>query len=333
MITTLCKGAAITVVTLYAVRKLVSYRWGVFTRHVDCSRLIVVITGATSGIGKATAEQLHLRGATVVLACRDVLKAKLLAEELRQRNEDTRVMSFTLDLSDFDSVDAFCRQCKKHLPRIDVLILNAGVAFCPYAETKQGLELQMGVNYFGHARLTLGLLNLLGKSSAPRVVQLSSSLYKLSKVPDRIQAITGEAHIHDVCQTEANYDSKAAYYDSKLAGMLFTKEIGRRFPSLICASVSPGIVATNLGRHRWSLYKWISLPALAVFSLLAVRTPFQGCQTVLFAALDDRVTKPYGYYRDCREEEVSKLQMNLLLCEKLFLATQEIFNHCDNAEQ
>ncbi|OQR74083.1 retinol dehydrogenase 14-like [Tropilaelaps mercedesae] len=323
------KGVALGL-TLYLVHLWRASRWPVFTKTIDCLDKIFVVTGATSGIGRATAEELALRGGKVILACRNLEQAKKIADYLTGTYKRSRVLAIQLDLSDFDSIDAFCRHCKANLPRIDVLILNAGVAFCPYQETKQGLELQMGVNYFGHVRLTIGLISLLKKSPQSRVVQVSSSLYKRSDLIDRLAALSGEARIEDLCYKKNNYNKSRAYANSKLAGMLFLCQMSRGYSMVRWYSVSPGIVNSNLGRHRSALFYLMCLPLYIPFALAAVRTPWQGCQTVLYAALDDEIDAQYGYYRDCRLENVSSLLMNSSTSEKLFRATQEIINHCDN---
>ncbi|CAI9732554.1 Hypothetical predicted protein [Octopus vulgaris] len=151
------------------------------TSPVKLEGKTVIITGGNCGIGFETARNLLLRGARVILACRDLNKAKSAAEQLSELGSGV-VLVEKLDLSSFDSIRTFCKNIKQHITSLDILINNAGVYFHPYAETEDGLEMHMGVNYFGPFLLTHLLLELLKKSDSPRVVFVGSVIYKYGKI-------------------------------------------------------------------------------------------------------------------------------------------------------
>ena len=131
-----------------------------------------VITGANSGIGLEAARELVSRGATVVLACRDTVKGQRARDQIL-RGAAGSALVLPLDLTDLDSVSAFGHDLRNHLPALSGLVCNAGIMGGPRANTKQGLERQMGTNHFGHAALIAGLWPQL-EQSAGRVVLVSS---------------------------------------------------------------------------------------------------------------------------------------------------------------
>ncbi|XP_066455194.1 retinol dehydrogenase 14 [Eleutherodactylus coqui] len=268
----------------------------------------VIITGANSGIGQATAAELLRMEARVILACRDRERALEAAEELRRESGGAgKVVVKLLDLSDLRSVRRFCQEVLKEEPRIDVLINNAGVFQCPYTKTEDGFEMQFGVNHLGHFLLTHLLLGLLKSSAPSRIVVVSSKLYKY-----------GEINFDDL-NSEKSYSRSFAYSRSKLANILFTRELARRLEgSGVTVNVlHPGIVRTNLGRH-------INIPVLVkplfnVVSWAFFKSPVEGAQTSVFLASSPEVEGVSGkYFGDCKEEELLPKAMDDLVARKLW---------------
>jgi NAD(P)-dependent dehydrogenase (short-subunit alcohol dehydrogenase family) len=191
----------------------------------------VIVTGATSGVGRATAAALSGAGARVVLAVRDVAKGDAVTDEIRRRFPAATVEARGLDLADLSSVRAFAAGWSDP---VDVLINNAGVMATSRAETADGFELQLGTNHLGHFLLTTLLL--------PRIT-------------DRVVTVASDAHrwahldLADPQWERRRYRAFGAYGQSKLANLLFTLELERRLRSSgrRAIAVHPGWVRSNIG--------------------------------------------------------------------------------------
>ena len=138
----------------------------------------VIITGANTGIGKETAIDLAKRGARVILACRDLIRANEAAGEIRRVTGNGNVFVEILDLASFDSIRKFASKILAQEERIDILINNAGIMYCPKWKTKEGFEMQFGVNHLGHFLLTNLLLEKIKKSAPSRIVNVSSRAHE-----------------------------------------------------------------------------------------------------------------------------------------------------------
>ncbi|XP_013911736.1 PREDICTED: LOW QUALITY PROTEIN: retinol dehydrogenase 14-like [Thamnophis sirtalis] len=252
-----------------------------------------IITGANSGLGRATAAELLRQGARVIMACRDCGRAEEAARELRAevglcsrgggecRGE---LVVHELDLASLRSVRSFCQQVLQEEPRLDVLINNAGIFQCPYMKTEDGFEMQFGVNHLGHFLLTNLLLSLLKSSAPSRIVVVSSKLYK-----------HGEINFDDL-NSELSYNKSFAYSRSKLANILFTRELARRIQNtgVTVNVLHPGIVRTNLGR-----YVHIPLLAKPLFNLVSwafFKSPSEGAQTIVYLSTSPEVEGVSGKY-------------------------------------
>ena len=194
-----------------------------------------IVTGANSGIGLIAARELARHGAAVVLACRNAAKGEAALAEVRAAAPDADVTLAALDLADLASVRAFAGA---RTDPVDLLVNNAGLMAPPRGTTKDGFELQLGTNHLGHFALTGLLLDRLLAGDAPRVVSLSSNAHRMGKID------------FDDLQGERRYFRWTAYGQSKLANLLFMRELDRRARAagLPLASVAahPGYTATNL---------------------------------------------------------------------------------------
>lgn len=208
----------------------------------DQSGSVAIITGANSGIGYETARVLAQKGMTVVMACRNLKKAQQAASQIRTENPKGAVEVALLDLSDLDSVKAFDDSFRRRHAQLALLINNAGIMHPPYGQTKQGFEMQCGVNHLGHFALTGLLLDILMRTPASRVVTVSS-LYHMF----------GRINLENL-NAEEGYQAGAAYSQSKLANLLFTYELQRRLAAAgsntIAAAAHPGWSETNLQQHN-----------------------------------------------------------------------------------
>lgn len=204
----------------------------------DQTGRVAVVTGANTGLGFETAQVLAERGASVVLAVRDVEKGKQAAARFGA-GADVTVQE--LDLASLESVRTAAAELHTALPKIDLLINNAGVMYPPRQTTREGFELQFGTNHLGHFALTGLLLDLLLPVPGSRVVAVASIAHRL------------RAAIHfDDLQWENSYDRVAAYGQSKLANLLFGYELQRRLAphgTTAALAAHPGVARTELMRN------------------------------------------------------------------------------------
>jgi NAD(P)-dependent dehydrogenase (short-subunit alcohol dehydrogenase family) len=232
---------------------------------------IAVVTGANTGLGLDTTRVLALRGATVVMACRNQDKASAARRSLVERGIDPgRLRTASLDLADQQSIAGFA----DGLPdgRIDLLINNAGLMAVPRSTTVDGFETQFGVNHLGHMALTLRLLPRLNATPGARVVTLTSMGHR----PGRIR-------LGDPNYRRGRYNRWTAYFQSKLANMLFAAELARRNEGRGALSMAahPGYAATELGKDTG-----IQARLLAVADRLAAQPSAAGAWPTLRAATD-----------------------------------------------
>jgi NAD(P)-dependent dehydrogenase (short-subunit alcohol dehydrogenase family) len=206
----------------------------------DQSGSTVVITGANTGLGYEAARVLSGRGARVLIACRSQQKAEDAIARIEKQNGTVNISYVPLDLGDLSSV----KQCAAQLQaeeRIDVLINNAGIMVPPYELTKDGFESQFGVNHLGPFALTGLLLEKLAKTPSSRVVNTSSIAHNTGTI--RFKDISAERH----------YSASARYSMSKLANLLFSYELQRRFEAadlpVLSVACHPGIASTELSRY------------------------------------------------------------------------------------
>ena len=235
----------------------------------DQSGRIAIVTGANSGIGYETTRILAEKGATVIMACRNLDKANTAADEIRANNPRGIVTVMELDLGDLDSVRTFAGEFKNRYDRLDLLINNAGIMHPPYGQTKQGFESQVGVNHLGHFALTGLLLDVVLQTPQSRIVTVSSVAHKMGRID------------FENLNAEKGYGAKAAYGQSKLSNLLFTYELQRLLEKAgsetIATAAHPGWTATNLQQNSG---------AIRFFNRFFAQTPEMGALPTLRAAID-----------------------------------------------
>jgi len=261
---------------------------------------VCVITGANTGIGKETARDLARRGARIIMLCRDLDKARLAAEEINKETGST-VGVFQLDLASLDSVRNTAATLKEAEPKIHILINNAGVMMCPRWETKDGFEMQLGTNHLGHFLLTLMLMEQIKNAETARIVNVSSIAHTQGKMN------------WDDLMSEKNYDAKEAYCQSKLANILFTKELATRLKGtgVTAYSLHPGVVQTELGRHIGESVNGFIHWAFHFCGNFLFKTVVHGAQTSIYCAVDESISTHSGrYYSDCAEKRPHSVATN-----------------------
>ena len=208
----------------------------------DLTGRTAIVTGANTGLGLETARALAEHGATVVLAVRNLEKGQAALASIRARRKDARVSLHALDLSSLESVRRAAGELAAAHERIDLLVNNAGVMYTPKSRTADGFELQLGTNHFGHFAFTGLLLARLLATPGARIVNVSS-------IGHRIRSAIDLADLH----FEKGYGRVAAYGRSKLANLLFTYELQRRFEragaKTAALAAHPGMSATELTRN------------------------------------------------------------------------------------
>lgn len=269
---------------------------------------IAIVTGANSGMGMATVEALSDKGATVIMLCRSEERGKeaiLKLTENKERNLDL----ILCDLGDYESIRNFAKAVKEKYDHIDILVNNAGFISLDRQETKEGLERQFGINHIGHFLLTKELLELMGKGS--RIVNVASGAHK-----------TGKIHFDDI-NLAKGFNVIKAYSQSKLANVLFTRELARRVADrgITVNCCHPGAVATNIGIDRDTGFGKTITGLLKPF----FQTPMEGARTAIFLASDKSVENiTGGYFYKCKIAKSSKRSKSKKLAKKLFELSEKL---------
>ena len=267
---------------------------------------ICIVTGGNTGIGKATVEGLAQRGATVVIACRDVEKGKAALDEIVAKTGSRTLHVMQLDLASLKSVRAFAAAFGAKFSRLDVLVENAGVLTGKRQLTADGLEMDFGVNHVGHFLLTEQLLPLLEKSAPSRIVVVSSNLHTSAKLD------------FDDLQGEKSW-GRGAYGKSKLANMLFVHALAKRLAGtkVVVNGLHPGVISTDLARE---------FPApVRLMAKWFFKSPAQGARTSLYLA-----TSPEGgdvsgkYFVDAKQAKPSATALDDAIAERLWAETERL---------
>lgn len=259
-------------------------------------------------MGMATARALLDEGATVIMLCRSEKRGKEAYEELT-KDDNSRTYLILCDLGDYGSIRNFVKQVKESFTRIDILVNNAGFISLDRQETKEGLERQFGINHVGHFLLTTELLEKMGEGS--RIVNVASGAHK-----------TGKIHFDDI-NLHKGFNVIKAYSQSKLANVLFTRELARRVKDrgITVNCCHPGAVATNIGIDRDTGFGRTVTRLLKPF----FQTPAQGASTAIFLATDESVKDITGeYFYKCRIAKSSKRSKDMELAKRLFEFSEQL---------
>lgn len=243
---------------------------------------IVVITGATSGVGKETARELARLGATVTILGRDFDKGLATLAELKAtaRHPD-RLTFLSCDLSRLDDVRSVAGTLHERLDHIDVLIANAGVINMKRRETVDGFEETFAVSHLAHFLLTGLLLDLVRKAPQGRIVVVSSNAHLVGRIR------------RDDPQRRKGYRSFGAYAASKLANLLFTFELARRLDGtpVTVNALHPGAVASHFSRNNGGIAR-LSMKLLRPFFI----SPAQAAETPVYLATAPGLATVTGRY-------------------------------------
>lgn len=243
-----------------------------------------LITGATSGIGKATASALADAGYSLILTGRNVKKGTSVIRHLKSKFKTQNFEFIKADLSSIKDVNQLAESVKSKYEHIDILINNAGARFNEFRQSEDGIELTFATNHIGHFLLTLLLLDLIQKSPSGRIINVSSSAHSSSS--------TDFSRIND----SDSYDRRKAYSDSKLANLLFTYALADRLKAsgITVNAVNPGGVLTNLGKNN-GYFAWSKH---IIYHLLKgeLQFPARAVETIKYLADSSEVSGITGKY-------------------------------------
>ncbi|CAH8674881.1 unnamed protein product [Schistosoma bovis] len=302
---------------------------------------MAIVTGCNTGIGLYTASELARRGATIIMACRNIEranKAKTRLLEMYGKNneksgetdiacspvksslkpiESDQLIIEQLDLASLTSIREFVDRIKSKYNKIDFLINNAGLILQNYTTTEDGFEMTMGVNYFGPFLLTELLLPLLKNAAPSRIVNVSSMIHERGRIIKP-----------DLQYDQETYDAIDAYSTSKLANIIHAIELNERLKDsgVVAVCLHPGAVKTKVMRDV------TNFPTNIIRFLMRTvfTTPWKGAQTTLYTVLTDNLA-PGGYYSNCTLKKPSKSVQNAEDRKWFWNKTCELLNiQCDN---
>jgi NAD(P)-dependent dehydrogenase (short-subunit alcohol dehydrogenase family) len=276
------------------------------TRGLDLSSRTILLTGCNSGLGLETLRVLGLRGARVIGTARTAAKAEAACAQFAGQT-----LPLACDLADPGSVRACIDNLKTQGVRLDAIICNAGIMALPEPNRAHGYELQFFTNHIGHFLLVTSLLGQL--SDLGRVVMVSSEAHRRTP-PKGIEL--------DNLAADRGYSPWRAYGQSKLANLLFARELSRRLPrsGQLANALHPGVIATNLTRNMpgWARAGFNALGPLGLKSIP------QGAATQCYLATHPQATANGEYWKDSNVALSSRLGRDLELAKRLWEASERI---------
>ena len=240
---------------------------------------ICIITGANSGIGKATAIDLAKMNATIVMMCRSKERGEEAQKKIIELTGNKKVDLLLCDLSSQESIRKFVSEFKSKYQKLHILINNAGIMLSKRVISVDGFEMNFAVNYLASFLLTNLLLDVLKKSAPSRIINVSSAAHRMAKMD-----------FDDLQSEKRKYRLFKIYGTSKLALMLFSYELNRRLEgtSVTVNTLHPGVVNTNLGQDQSSFSRG--------FAKLFFKKPEKGAETSIYLASSQEVEGITGKY-------------------------------------
>ena len=270
-----------------------------------------MVTGATDGIGKATARVLAEQGAQVIVVGRNRAKTERVVAEIRQQTGRTTVDYLLADFASQAQIRRLAAEFLARYERLDVLVNNVGVMIMSRQETADQLEMTFAVNHLGYFLLTNLLLDVLKASAPARIVNVSSDAHQGRKLD-----------FADL-QMEKEYQGMQAYGRSKLANLYFTYELARRLvgTGVTVNALHPGFVGTNIGANNIPVLgkqiKWL-------INRLA-KSPEEGAQTMIYLATSPEVEGVTGkYFVNCKEVASTEVSYDETAARRLWQASEAL---------
>ncbi|MEY2988655.1 MAG: hypothetical protein RJB13_2176 [Pseudomonadota bacterium] len=272
---------------------------------------ICLVTGANSGIGRETALGLARSGATVIIVCRDRSKGEVALSEIKKASGNKSIVLLTADLTQASDIQTLHNDVKDKFGHINVLVNNAGAIFGSRNTTEEGIELTFATNHLNYFMMSHAFLKLLQAGA------------KESGTKSRIVNVASEAHRQVKCETHdwqcenTEFNPMNVYGLSKLANILFTKELAQRLNPAECSvnCLHPGVVRTGFGaKNDWGVLGFL-FNAARPFLL----SPEQGAKTSLYLATEDSPAQCHGaYFKNCKEVKPSQFAFNEQMSKSLW---------------
>jgi NAD(P)-dependent dehydrogenase (short-subunit alcohol dehydrogenase family) len=274
---------------------------------------VVVVTGATQGIGLETARALARQGARVVITARDQGKADRAVVELKGSTGNDRVECVLVDFASMESMKKAAVDLHGRVDRVDVLVNNAGAIFSDRQESRDGLELTFATNHIGYFLWTQLHLDLLRKAPKARVVSVSSDAHKAAR--------NGVAF--DDLERKRGYSGFGVYGESKLMNILVTRELARRLAgtSITANCLHPGVIASGFGTNN----SWLLGFATRHLSPFFLTSPEKGAATSIHLASSPDVDGVSGrYFAKCREASTTRHAKDDQAASRLWALSEQI---------
>jgi len=271
---------------------------------------VVLVTGATAGIGQVTARELARKGASLTIVGRNPAKLTTVAEQIKAQTGNQHIETITADLSTHAGVQHVAYEFKKRHTRLEVLVNNAGAIYMSRQLSSDRLEMTFALNHLNYFHLTNLLLDVLKASAPARIINVSSDAHR------------GQTLDFDDLQGEKSYTGMTIYGRSKLMNVLFTYELARRLEGkgVTANALHPGFVATGFGRNNGKLMSVV----MTLISPIA-KTPEDGASTSIYLASSAEVEGLSGkYFTDKRPVESDPVSYDLAAAERLWNTSLEM---------
>jgi NAD(P)-dependent dehydrogenase (short-subunit alcohol dehydrogenase family) len=278
----------------------------------DLDGKVFLVTGGTEGIGKAAAQRFAELGATLVLVGRNRDKSERVAAEIAKTSGNDRVSLLLGDMSKIADIRAVAAEFREKHDRLDVLVNNAGAVFTEYRTSADGFEMTFALNHIGYFVLTTELLDLLKKMPGSRIVSTSSAAHQAGKID-----------LATVAVRDGKSAGFSAYGDSKLANILFTRELARRIGAAgpTAHSVNPRFVQTGFGLNNEGIIRYLVKAAASLFA----RSPAKGAETLVWLATSPEAAKFNGeYFFDCKVMKTTRRAKDAELAEGLWELSEKL---------
>lgn len=290
----------------------------------DLSGKIILVTGGNSGLGKETVLQLAKHNPRkLFLGARNKAKAEEAMTEIKRIVPNANISFLEINLSSFSSIQRASETLLQQCDRLDILVNNAGLMGVEPSLTEDGYEMQFGSNHMGPALLTKLLLPLLERTSRlpesdVRIVQVSSDAHQFAPKEGILFS-----HLKDL---SADLPGRTRYGQSKLANLYFIKSLAKRYPSIKCVSLHPGLVGTGILNNTQKSYAYISW-LIAILKKVVMVDVQTGALGQLWAATGPRAElKDGAYYVPLKKEIKGNKQVdNMALAEELWDWTEKEF--------
>jgi retinol dehydrogenase-12 len=279
----------------------------------DLQGKVFLVTGATEGIGKAAALNFAKRGAEIVLVGRNKEKSEKVLAELKSQSGNEKLSLLLGDMSSMLDIRKVAAQFKEKYDRLDVLVNNAGAVFSEKSLSPDGYEMTFALNHLGYFLLSRELLPLLEKTPGSRLISTSSGAHA-----------TGKIDASYIAKREGKGAGFAAYADSKLANVLFTRELARRAKGVAVNCFHPGFVSSGFAQNNPGFFSKV----IKFGANLVGRTSEKGAETLVWLATAPEAAKIQGEYCfDCKPIKTAKRGTDDNAAKALWELSEKIVNN------